>query len=170
MTDQELLELAKGEGFAAALIRPEQIPVDPKFRAFCEENLCGKYNANYGCPPDCGTVESMHQSILAEEKALILETVWEIAGYEDKPAVEKAKISHNAAALRLLDKLRRMGYEGFVMAVRCAIPVNGRRTSLVPSWRNESPACPLTVSTWQNLPNAAIWNMPGRRESYIYSE
>lgn len=114
MTDQELLELAKGEGFTAALIRPDQVPVNPKFRAFCEENLCGKYNANYGCPPDCGTVESLHQSILAEEKALVLETVWKIAGYEDKPSVEKAKISHNVTALRLLDKLRGLGYEGFV--------------------------------------------------------
>lgn len=113
MTDKQLLELAKGEGFTAAVIAPERIPVDPKFRVFCEQNLCGKYNANYSCPPDCGTVEELHQTILAEQKALILETVWDNIGFDDTSSVQKAKMAHNASALRLLDKLQKIGYKGF---------------------------------------------------------
>lgn len=113
MTDNELLELATEEGFLAAMISPEQIPIDRKFRAFCEQNLCGKYNANYSCPPDCGTVEELHQTLLAEQKTLILETILDNIRYEDTCAIQKAKFSHISAALRLLEKMRERGLEGF---------------------------------------------------------
>ena len=33
LTDAEMLALAEKEGFAAAFIAPDQIPVDKKFRA-----------------------------------------------------------------------------------------------------------------------------------------
>ena len=113
MNEASLLELAKSEGFSAALITPEQIPVDAKFRAFCEENLCGKYGANYSCPPDCGTVEELHQKILAEDKVLIVQTIWNIKGYEDKAAIQKSKETHNAMVLRLKAKLENHDLVGF---------------------------------------------------------
>ena len=78
MTDLELLNLAKAEGFSAVLMDPADIPIDGKFRAFCEENLCGQYNANYSCPPDCGSVESLRQTLLEQKKVLILQTIHEI--------------------------------------------------------------------------------------------
>lgn len=113
MNNQKLMELAHQEGFLAAVIEPEKIPVDGKFRVFCEENRCGKYHANYSCPPDCGTVEELHQKLLGEERALILEKQWPIQGYEDKAGIEQAKREHNAMVLRLLDKIRQAGMEGF---------------------------------------------------------
>lgn len=113
MTDLELLELAKAEGFHAVMTTPDQIPVDPKFRVFCEENRCGRYNANYSCPPDCGTVEELRANILAEDKIMVIQTLWDIDGYEDKEMIVHAKASHNAAALRLMKKIRDNGYSGF---------------------------------------------------------
>lgn len=113
MTDKELIELAQEEGFTAVMITPNQVPINPKFRKYCEENLCGKYNANYSCPPDCGTVEELQQRILAEDKVLVIQTIWDIAGYEDKATIQHAKESHNAAALRLMDTIRENGYSGF---------------------------------------------------------
>lgn len=113
MTDTTLLELAKAEGFFAAMIAPEQIPVDSKFRKFCEDNLCGKYGANYSCPPDCGTVEELHQKILAEEKVLIIQTLWVMEGYEDKTTIQKSKETHNAMVLRLKAKMEQLGCSGF---------------------------------------------------------
>ena len=41
--DEKLLELAREEGFYAAVIPAADVPVDPKFREFCEQNLCGQY-------------------------------------------------------------------------------------------------------------------------------
>ena len=67
--DEKLLELAREDGFYAAVIPTADVPVDPKFREFCEQNLCGQYGANYSCPPDCGSVEAMHKTILDQEKA-----------------------------------------------------------------------------------------------------
>lgn len=113
MTDQELLELAQSEGFLAVMTTPDQIPVNPQFRIYCEENRCGKYNANYSCPPDCGTPEELHQKILAEQKILVLQTLWDIDGYEDIETIVKAKKEHNAAALRLMAKMRERGFSGF---------------------------------------------------------
>ena len=113
MKDNELLDLAKEEGFAAALIDVDQIPIEPSFRAYCEENLCGKYGANYSCPPDCGTVEELREKLMRENRALIVQTVWSVESYDDIPAVEYAKKSHNNAVLRLADKMRKLCYEGF---------------------------------------------------------
>lgn len=113
MTDFKLLELAKAEGFSAALIPSEEIPVNPKFRIFCEENRCGRYGANYSCPPDCGTVEDMHQQILSEPMALIITSKWKINGYQDAAGIQHAKEGHNAGVRRLLAAVRQAGYEGF---------------------------------------------------------
>ena len=88
MTDSKLLEAAKAEGFFASIVTPEQVPVDAKFRVYCEENLCGNYGVSYFCPPDCGTVEELHQKILAEEKVLVIQTIWDIESYENQPVIK----------------------------------------------------------------------------------
>lgn len=111
--DEKLLELAWAEGFYASIIPTVDVPVDPKYRVFCEQNLCGNYGANYSCPPDCGTVEQLHQTILAQEKALVISTIWDIESYEDKHAVLHAKQTHNAAVLRLMKTVREAGCVGF---------------------------------------------------------
>ena len=111
--DEKLLALAKEEGFCAAIIPAADVPVDPKFRAFCEQNLCGQYGANYSCPPDCGSVEDLHQTILAQKKALVISTIWDIESFENKAAVQHAKKTHNAAVLRLMEKVKAAGCAGF---------------------------------------------------------
>lgn len=113
MTDAELLELIREEGFAAAFISPERIPVESAFRMFCEENRCGKYGANYSCPPDCGEVAALQEKLLREEKAVILTSHWEVDGYEDKEAVQFARKAHNEAILRVMDGVRKGGLQGF---------------------------------------------------------
>lgn len=112
MTKQNFLDLAKEEGFLAAMLSPTEIPVDVKFRAFCEQNICGRYGANYSCPPDCGEPEELHGRLLAEQSILVVETIWDIDGYEDKDIIRKVKAAHNAAVLRLMAKLKRSGYSG----------------------------------------------------------
>lgn len=113
MTKQQLLELAKSEGFLAAALSPQEVPTDPGFRAFCEENLCGHYGANYSCPPDCGSPEALRETLLQQSQVLIVQTIWTIDGYADKAAVGHARASHNAAVLRLMEKVRAAGLDGF---------------------------------------------------------
>lgn len=118
MTDMEWITLAESEGFSAAFLPAEQIPVNPGFRAFCEENRCGRYGANYACPPDCGTAGEMHRRLLAGRRAMVLASHWEIDGYGDLEGICCAEDAHNAGTLRLLDAARQSGLQGF--AVGCS--------------------------------------------------
>lgn len=115
MTDSEILTLAKAEGFSAAIIPTGEIVTDGKFRPFCEENLCGKYDANYSCPPDCGTVEETHRRLMSQERALVVQSIWPIGSYENQPGILDARHRHNAAILRLTQKLRDGGLTGFCL-------------------------------------------------------
>lgn len=123
MTWEEMTSMAAEEGFAAAVVTDtKDIPFDPSFRPLCAENLCGKYGANYSCPPDCGTPDEMRARIQAHRHALVLQTIWEIADCSDSKAIKAAKKEHNAATLRLLGRLRRADVPGFpVGASGCAL-------------------------------------------------
>ena len=115
MTDKELLEIAKDAGFSAVIIPTEKIVVDSKFRPFCEDNLCGNYGANYACPPDCGSVEEVRQRLMVQNRALVLQTIWDIGSYENKEGILGAKKAHGAAILQLMEKLRQLGLQGFCL-------------------------------------------------------
>lgn len=123
MTESQLISLAVQEGFAAAaLVDTQDIPFDPMFRPFCEENLCGQYGVNHSCPPDCGTPEEMKQRVLSRKQALVLQTIWEISDYTDKAAIKQAKAAHNAAEIRLVKRLRAEGQDGLIVgASGCAL-------------------------------------------------
>lgn len=123
MTDNEMIVLAEDAGFAAAaVVDTGAIVFDPMFRLFCAENLCGQYGVNYSCPPDCGTPEEMKRRVLAHKKALVLQTIWEIPDLTDKKVIRHAKQTHNAAAIRLMQRLRRDGHPGFLVgASGCAL-------------------------------------------------
>ncbi len=119
MTDLKLLLLARNAGFEAALLPAEQVPMDGKFRPFCEENRCGQYNANYSCPPACGTVEEMGQRIRAGKTALVLKSVWPIESYEDVSAIQHGKRTHNQNMLQLNQQLQAGGSGGLCVGGSC---------------------------------------------------
>ena len=123
MTDEQLVAWAVDEGFAAAaVVDTKNIVFDPSFRPYCEENLCGQYGVNYACPPSCGSPEEMKDRVLRHKRALVLQTIWEITDYSDKPAIKQAKGGHNAAAIRLVKRLRDAGCDGFLVgASGCAL-------------------------------------------------
>lgn len=110
---QALLDSAKTEGFLSAAIDPQNIPIDFKFRRYCEQNLCGQYGANYACPPGCGTPEELRDRLLAQEHAVVIESIWDIDGFTDIPAMEQAKHAHNTAMRRLMQQVRAAGHSGF---------------------------------------------------------
>ena len=123
MTDLQLREAALAEGFAAAeVVETGCIPFEPKFRVYCEENLCGKYGANHSCPPDCGTCEQMRQRIVTRRRAVVLQTNWDIPNLSDGAAIRRTKGTHNQASIALMRKLRAAGVQGFMVgASGCAL-------------------------------------------------
>ena len=115
MTDLELIKLAEDAGFLAAILPAKDIPVDGSFRKFCEDNLCGKYNANYSCPPGCGTVEEVHERLFAQDKALVVEMIWDVNGFDDKEFIFSSRNKLNRTVLQLMDQLRVEGMDGFCL-------------------------------------------------------
>lgn len=115
MNDKQIFELAEESGFRVAMIPTNEIVQDPSFRKFCEDNLCGKYNANYSCPPDCGTVAEVQERLKAGKRALVLQTIWEIGSYDNKEGIQKSKKAHNVAILHFTEKLRQAGVQGFCL-------------------------------------------------------
>lgn len=130
MTIEQMLQYAVEEGFSdAAVANTEDIVFDSSFRAYCEENLCGQYGANYSCPPDCGSPEDMKARILAHKKALVLQTIWEVSDYSDMTVIRPAKASHNTAQIRLAKRLRVEGCDGFLVGTSgCALCTPCKRT------------------------------------------
>lgn len=120
MNSQDMISLARSEGFSAAAIADMRAVVfDSGFRKYCEENLCGRYGANYSCPPDCGTPDAMKARLSAYKSALVLQTKWDIADYRDMPAIKAAKQSHNQAMLRVIARLKQEGIRGKMAGASC---------------------------------------------------
>lgn len=122
-------ELATEMGFAnAALIKTKDIVFMPSFRPLCAENLCGKYGANYACPPDCGTVEEMQARVQRWENALVLQTLWDVEDPMDPGQTKPAKGQHNKLTRRLIDELAipglMVGASGCNLCDPCALVEN----------------------------------------------
>ena len=73
------------------------------------------YDANYSGPPDCGTVEEVRERLMAQDQALVLQTIWNIGSYDNKQAILDSKKAHNAAILRFAEQLRQAGLKGFCL-------------------------------------------------------
>ena len=58
-------------------------------------------------------MQELQQTILAQDKALVVSTIWDVESFEDKCAITHAKKTHNAAVLRLLRAVREQGCQGF---------------------------------------------------------
>lgn len=115
MQEQEIVKLAEAAGFSAAFVETADIVTAPTFRKYCADNLCGKYGANYSCPPDCGSVEEVQARLRSGKRGLVLQTIWEIGSYENKQAIQESKKAHNAAILRFTETLRKEGVNGYCL-------------------------------------------------------
>lgn len=116
MKDEEILALAKEEGFHnACLIDTSQIVFDYSFRPYCEENLCGQYENNYSCPSYCGTPEEMEKKITDHKKALVLQMLWEFNDLSDDKAFKQSKKVQNGATIKIVRKLREAGHNGIMV-------------------------------------------------------
>lgn len=119
MNEHEILAMARELGFDAAMIDAEDVPVNHAYRACCEENLCGQYDGNYSCPPTCGTPQEMEDRIRENDRAVVVISRWDIADYQDRDTISKAKTAHNKKELTLARELRHRGLPGVMVGGGC---------------------------------------------------
>ena len=145
MDDKKLIDLALSIGFAdAAVIDTKELVFIPAFRTLCEENQCGKYGANYACPPDCGTIEEMKQRVLRWQKALVMQTMWDIEDPLDSIQIKPAKTQHNQMTRRLIDKIGEPGL--MIGASGCSLCTPCAKENPVAFQNFSIPVCLPTVS------------------------
>ncbi|HPE95857.1 MAG TPA: DUF2284 domain-containing protein, partial [Bacillota bacterium] len=76
MENKEYIDLCKALGcFKAALIDTAAIPFDKDMRMYCEMNSCGRYGANYACPPLCGEPDKCMAKAKSYKRALVFQNV-----------------------------------------------------------------------------------------------
>lgn len=125
MEESRIRELVAAEGFAAAaVIHVNGLVFVPEYRKYCEENSCGNYGANYGCPPDCGTPEVMKARVLAHTHAAVFQTRTQVRDFMDDREMKKLKKRHTEMTWKLLEKLKQEGMDqnGFpIMCGPCGI-------------------------------------------------
>lgn len=112
MTNDEMLSLCRRQDFQnAAIVPTEKVVIHKEFRAYCEENTCGNYNANYGCPPDCGTPESMEARVRGYGNVLIMQTLVETSDIDDKALIMEVHKEHVRKSRAVLRELQQAGME-----------------------------------------------------------
>lgn len=112
MEEKRILEIAEEEGFVnAAVIDTEEIVFIPAFRALCEENDCGNYNKNYGCPPYCGTPAEMEERVRAYRKAAVFQTKYFVDNAMDGNETKPLKKMHIQMTRSTMKHLKEEGLE-----------------------------------------------------------
>lgn len=154
--EEKMEELALKAGFAAAaVIAPGDLVIVPEYRKFCEQNLCGNYGTCYGCPPYCGTVEEMRQTVLGYRHALVLQSRTRVENLFDEAETKQIKRKHTRMTQQLIRSFKEQGLleaklveEGTPIMREPAIsarPATCRQGSPAPMRRSGFPACLPTV-------------------------
>ena len=113
---KNILNYAKAVGFdACAVTQTSQIPFDPTLIKYCQENLCGRYGANYMCPPNCGTFDQMRNKIASRKQAVVVQSIFDGLNFADKQSVQQAKQAHLSRLYSLCDYVRKAGIEPLVV-------------------------------------------------------
>ena len=113
----ELQKMAMEVGFDhTAEIHVSDLEFNPDYRKYCEDNLCGNYNVLPACPPICGRVQEMKEKAQQYEKALILQTVWEVEDFNEERTLKKKKQKHNEMTKKLVSRFKEQGIQGLTMA------------------------------------------------------
>ena len=74
---ENLTDDIKNFGVSAAAVFPVgDIKFDDIFRQMCKDNLCGRYNKNYKCPPYVGEPEDLKAEVLSYDTAILIQTIY----------------------------------------------------------------------------------------------
>lgn len=120
MDEKKICEEAIREGFSsAAVISTEDLVFVPEYRAFCEQNSCGNFGKNYGCPPDCGTPDEMKEKVLRHRSAAVFQTRTQVENPADGNTMKLLKQRHIRMTWELLNRLEEEGMEQNGFAIMC---------------------------------------------------
>lgn len=109
--DEKLInEIALQAGFAGVCRIPtSELVFVHDFRKFCEQNDCGNYGNNYGCPPYCGTPEEMEAKVMEYRQAIVFQSRNPVTDMFDEAETKIIKKEHTRKALLAMKGLEEQG-------------------------------------------------------------
>ena len=120
MQEEDLITAAEEAGFAkAAVMNTEDLVFQHEFRRFCQQNDCGNYGSNYGCPPYCGTTEEMESRVMQYRRAVVFQSKTPVSNIFDNEETKQIKKIHTRMTLRTVEELKRRGLDENGMLVMC---------------------------------------------------
>jgi predicted metal-binding protein len=138
MDEIKIYEIADEQGFSAAMvIDTDDLQFVPEFRVFCEENDCGNYGKNYGCPPDCGTTQQMKERVLSFRKAVVFQSRAQVENLMDPAQTKPLKKDHINRTRRAMKRMEEEGMKMDGFAIMCG-PCNFCSTCAI----QEGKPCP----------------------------
>ncbi|MCX6223164.1 MAG: DUF2284 domain-containing protein [Bacteroidia bacterium] len=108
-TTASLTALALQHGATrSAIINVSDIKFSESFRDLCEMNSCGKYKTNWMCPPAMGPYEELKNQVLAFDKGLVIQTVYQLEDSFDFEGMMNAVNIHDEVFRRIYREVRRI--------------------------------------------------------------
>jgi predicted metal-binding protein len=104
-TDLTSLALSMG-ATRAAIVRVADIEFSESFRDLCEMNSCGKYKTNWMCPPAVGPFGELKSQVLAFDKGLVIQTVYQMEDSFDFDGMMNAADIHEKVFRDVLNHIR----------------------------------------------------------------
>ncbi len=115
-----IYEIAAEEGFAnVAVINTEDLEFVSAFRTLCEENDCGNYGKNYGCPPLCGTAEEMKDRVMKYRKAVVFQSRTKAADIMDPVLTKPIKKNHIRMTRHCIKRMEETGMAMDGFSIMC---------------------------------------------------
>ncbi len=104
--ETQLTSLALSLGATrSAIVNVPDIQFSESFRDLCEMNSCGKYKTNWMCPPAVGPFEDLKNEVLAFEKGLVVQTVYQMEDSFDFEGMMNAKDIHEKVFRNIVDQI-----------------------------------------------------------------
>jgi predicted metal-binding protein len=120
LEDIKLYEIAAEAGFSnASVIETDQMQFVPAFRALCEENDCGNYGKNYGCPPYCGSTDEMKKKVLNYRKAIVFQTQSPVMNVMDPAQTKPLKKMHIQKTRYAMKQMKEAGMDMDGFPIMC---------------------------------------------------
>jgi predicted metal-binding protein len=108
-TIEQVKDLALGCGFShAGALDADTIRVREEVRDACAVNKCKAFDANWACPPACGTLAECESKLRKFKKGVLVQTTGTLEDSLDYESMEQTGMEHRQHLEAFTDKIRRL--------------------------------------------------------------
>jgi len=127
---EQLIKLALDCGFTeSARMDAAKLVFRDEVREMCAADKCHLYGRSWRCPPACGTLDEMRESVKKYSRGLLMQTVWELEDSFDFEGMGEAARVHNENFERFIKAVKAqypgalfMGAGGCMRCAKCTYP------------------------------------------------